>query len=303
MATSLLKRFTIAVTGDFGQQRTTEKVRQWIHYHGGTFASEMSPTVTHLICSKQHYGKAVPKVKQALKLKTVKIVKFDWLEDSLLSKPPRVRNEREYLMGTIIGTARESKTRKKAARKHNIKKGMATFEKGCKDFEQDMFSDGYHIYRDSTTFAYDITLARINLLTNKNQRYSLKVNEPASDDPSPSPIISNPIFPSLLPSPRPRARIHHARAQRLQLYESHATPKLYACYAKYSGPKQSSIPRILAPLGSSFELAFGNFKQFFTLKTRKEWDDRLVKANMGSIKWGLQCDACGGDTGALQLCY
>ncbi|KAL9633021.1 MAG: hypothetical protein Q9164_004947 [Protoblastenia rupestris] len=238
-ARGLLKRFTIAVTGDFGEQRTLEKIRQWICYHGGTFTWEISRKVTHLVCSKENYRKAVATVKQAIELKTVKIVSFDWLEDSLLSKPPRVRNEREYLMTSIIRTTAETKERKKLVRKQNITKGMQKFEKECKDLEQDVFSNGYHIYRDSTTFAYDITLARANLCTNKNQRYSLKI------------------------------------------YETHNTPKLYACFTKYSAPGQSSMPEILAPLGSSFELAFGVFKQFFRLKTHKEWDDRLIKANMG----------------------
>lgn len=117
-------------------------------------------------------------------------------------------------------------------------------------------------------------------MTNKNQRYSLKVNG-TSDNPLPSPIISTPIFVSLPPSILPRVRIRNPRAQRLQLYESNATPKIYACYTKYSAPNQSSLPEVLAPLGSSFELAFSTFKQFFTLKTRKEWDDRLIKAVMG----------------------
>ena len=70
------------------------------------------------------------------------------------------------------------------------------FEQGCLEFEKDMFSgrsscccpkltseggssdldpDGYGIYQDSTTFPYDITLARANLLTNKNERFVLKV--------------------------------------------------------------------------------------------------------------------------------
>ena len=146
------------------------------------------------------------------------------------------------------------------------------------------FTDGYHIYRDSTTFAYDITLARANLCTNKNQRYSLKVKEPpvAHDSCSSTKFIfSTPVLSSVPPLKRPRVRISNARAQRLQIYETHNTPKLYACYTKYSAPGQSSIPEVLAPLGSSFELALGVFKQFYKLKTHKEWDDRLIKAYMG----------------------
>jgi len=82
-------------------------------------------------------------------------------------------------------------------------------------------------------------------------------------------------------SPRPRARVCLARAQRLQLYESHATPKLYACYVKYSAPGGAAQAEMLSPVGSSFEVAFSVFKQFFLLKTKKSWDERFVRANMG----------------------
>ena len=52
------KAFTIAVTGDFGQNRSFEKMRQWIHVNGGTFSYEINPDVTHLICSKEHFKKS-----------------------------------------------------------------------------------------------------------------------------------------------------------------------------------------------------------------------------------------------------
>ena len=35
--------------------------------------------------------------------------------------------------------------------------------------------DNHHIYQDSTGFDYDITLARLDLENNKNERYQLKV--------------------------------------------------------------------------------------------------------------------------------
>lgn len=140
MATKhLLRHFTIAVTGDFGEQRPTEKIRQWIHCHGGTFAWEVSSKVTHLICSKEHYKKMVTMgvflelyalrklmssiVKHAITLKTIKIVSFDWLEDSLLSKPLRVRPEGKYLMIAIMRTTAEIKEKKRIVRKRNINKG------------------------------------------------------------------------------------------------------------------------------------------------------------------------------------
>lgn len=52
-----LKRFTIATTGDFGEQRGHEKMRHWIQYNGAKFVHEISADVTHLICSKEHFQK------------------------------------------------------------------------------------------------------------------------------------------------------------------------------------------------------------------------------------------------------
>ena len=54
-----LKQFTIAVTGDFGESRGHDKMKQWITRNGGKFTVDISPKVTHLICSKEHYKKAV----------------------------------------------------------------------------------------------------------------------------------------------------------------------------------------------------------------------------------------------------
>ena len=54
-----MQGLTIAVTGDFGESRGHDKMKQWILHNGGRFASEISPRVTHLICSKEHYKKSV----------------------------------------------------------------------------------------------------------------------------------------------------------------------------------------------------------------------------------------------------
>lgn len=53
------KRFTIAVTGDFGAARTHEKMKQWVETNGGTWATKIDSAVTHLICSKEHFTKSV----------------------------------------------------------------------------------------------------------------------------------------------------------------------------------------------------------------------------------------------------
>ena len=54
-----LKRFTIAITGDFGKARSLDKLKQWIETNGGVFATKVGSEVTHLICSTEHYKKSV----------------------------------------------------------------------------------------------------------------------------------------------------------------------------------------------------------------------------------------------------
>lgn len=133
-------------------------------------------------------------------------------------------------------------------------------------------TDGYQIYRDHTTFLYDVTLVRANLLENKNKACHLKVRPP----PLPS-FFSTPIFPMPRPSHLYRARVHiiNVRAQRLQLYESHSVPKYYACFVRYSEPEYGRFTNVIAPPGSCFEGAMNAFKMFFMLKTHILWEERL----------------------------
>ncbi|CAD6575326.1 MAG: hypothetical protein ASARMPREDX12_001535 [Alectoria sarmentosa] len=283
-----LKGFIIAITGDFGERRSFEQMRHWTQVNGGTFAHDISSEVTHLVCSKERFKKNVIMVQKARRLRTVKIVSYDWFEDSLLKRYPQ--KEFDYLMAPLIKCAAETKTKKKAVRQENIRRGMEKFEKGCKEFKEVMFSDGYHVYQDFTKFDYDLTLARTNLLVNKNDRIALKVCYPFSSASTashkrhlmPDPIITTPIFPIVSLCPRARARIHCPRAQRLQLFETHATPKYYACYTKYSSPGQVSTNQMLAPIGSSWETAWDAFQGFFQLKTGKRWEERFVRMETGS---------------------
>lgn len=59
MTKNALKKCTIAVTGDFGNARPYEKIKHWIEFQGGTFATKVDTNVTHLVCSQKHYKKNV----------------------------------------------------------------------------------------------------------------------------------------------------------------------------------------------------------------------------------------------------
>ncbi|KAL8745143.1 MAG: hypothetical protein Q9190_002701 [Brigantiaea leucoxantha] len=142
---SPMKKFTIAVTGDFGALRTHEKIRQWVENNGGTFALNISPDVTHLVCSKEHYKRSVTMgmvqkffglrnfnlikrsdhlslaVQQARKIKSIKIVTFDWLEDSLMASSPE--RATEYLLKRQVKLAAKHKIKQKKAKKEKLSDG------------------------------------------------------------------------------------------------------------------------------------------------------------------------------------
>ena len=132
-----MQRFTIAATGDFGHQRTHDKMRQWVEKNGGKWSKDVTEHVTHLVCSKEHFkkktlmGLSIPPshlivakpdpltriVRQAMRMKYLHVVSFDWLEDSLMKQRP-------LKVGTYLMDRRvEQRAKQKAAKKENIKKG------------------------------------------------------------------------------------------------------------------------------------------------------------------------------------
>ena len=127
-------------------------------------------------------------------------------------------------------------------------------------------TDGYEIYRDSTGLIYDVTLARVDLAKNANERWHLKVGR-----------LPCPIFPYYRPRRSP-VPVDRSRTQQLQLFQTHSAPRHYACFAVYSSPGSKPLARMLAPVASHFETAMSQFTEFFKLKTRMEWADRFKKA-------------------------
>ncbi|KAL9604042.1 MAG: hypothetical protein Q9219_000804 [cf. Caloplaca sp. 3 TL-2023] len=93
-----------------------------------------------------------------------------------------------YLVARAVKDAKKAKKERKQTKKETIKRGgphvldphisgqrvtiaVDSFMKECQEIQNQLFSDRYHIYRDSTRFAYNITLVRIDLLQNKSERY------------------------------------------------------------------------------------------------------------------------------------
>ncbi|KAK7885173.1 hypothetical protein LTR67_010664 [Exophiala xenobiotica] len=106
----------LASTGDFGDK--TDKIKNWVEHAGGTFSKDINPSVTHLVASKKAWKRYHPMVQAARRLKTIHIVKIDWLEDSLtMSKSRKPLDEAKYAYEQRnIKTKKASRTRKRNGR-------------------------------------------------------------------------------------------------------------------------------------------------------------------------------------------
>ena len=126
----------VCLSGDFGPK--AEKVRQWVEANGGRLSKHVDTDVTHLITTKDAFRKptgegivnALSKtcritfnitktltVREARRIKGIKIVSIDWLEDSLLSKSRRPKREGPYLWSHVVKDGK----RKKAEKRHEGK--------------------------------------------------------------------------------------------------------------------------------------------------------------------------------------
>ncbi|RMJ26379.1 brct domain protein [Aspergillus sp. HF37] len=260
-----------------------DKIHQWIRANGGSYSKDVSSEVTHLIVTKEAYKKNVGAVREAKRLRTVKIVTYDWLEDSLLSKSRRPKREKPYLLDTVLkgerkkgqqgrkGTQAKSQTKK--SRKKTAAQSLDIFEGSCLSTKTKMEALNYHLYSDkSTNVTYCATLVRPTAFANQREKYLLKT------------------FNSHLYETQPRHPGHYTNvsldnphAQQLQVYESNSEPRVYAAYVKYSRVGKAAT-HLLAPLGSSLDLAMKAFKQFFLLRTGREWDQRFDETPVPPMK-------------------
>ncbi|EER27900.1 hypothetical protein D8B26_005983 [Coccidioides posadasii str. Silveira] len=156
-------KVTVCIAGNFGAQN--DKIKQWVEVNGGTFSKKVTADVTHLIATEPAVRKNVPEVRAAKRIKGIKIVSYEWLEDSLLSKSKRPKREAPYLL-----TAKMEAGRKKArAQKNKGKDGNTT--------RQLSELDGYHPYTDNTGHRYSAILVRPGPLPRRKERHVLKIFE------------------------------------------------------------------------------------------------------------------------------
>jgi hypothetical protein len=109
-------------TSDFTQDKA-ENIKRWVEANGGVYSKAINEYATHLICSEKSFKKNVEMVKQAKRVRGLKIVSFDWLEDTLLSNSTGVKNEKDYMWDKTILKKRKAEIQKKKTKEEIIKEG------------------------------------------------------------------------------------------------------------------------------------------------------------------------------------
>ncbi|EQL29968.1 hypothetical protein BDFG_07456 [Blastomyces dermatitidis ATCC 26199] len=149
----------ISLAGDFGP--ISEKIKQWVEANGGDFSKHPEKgATTHLITTKDAFRKRDATVHQARKIKGLKIVKLEWLEDSLLSKTRRPKRENEYLWYQTRGTCKRDTGKRKNASKNIDGVGSNCLKKQRRNHGPGNEVDDHHIFTDSEGFCYLVTLVR-----------------------------------------------------------------------------------------------------------------------------------------------
>ncbi|KAJ5793757.1 hypothetical protein N7457_000356 [Penicillium paradoxum] len=234
------KKVHAAIVGKF-ENGVGEKIPQWIRANGGQYSRDVNARVTHLIATKDAFKQRVAPVETAKKMSAIKIVSYDWLEDSLQSSNRKPKPEGPYLLKNLmLLEKKESKKKEKTNTKapNGVKKNSKANAPKRRIADPFLAPKGKRkpvrqVYQDvKTNVIYSVTLFR----------------------PSKPPVTSREKY-------------------QLTVFESIAEPHTYSTYAKFSRVGTSNIDLLVGPKGK-LESAVNRFKQFFKEQTGKEWDER-----------------------------
>ncbi|KAK2801973.1 hypothetical protein FQN50_007531 [Emmonsiellopsis sp. PD_5] len=165
------RKINASLAGDFGAM--TDKIKQWVEANGGTFSKNINSNVTHLIATKAAFRQPLQAVRDARKVKGLKIVKIEWLEDSLLSKSRKPKREAEYLWARPRNGGKGGSSKggnRDAPRTAGVKKPRRI------NGELDEL-DGYHIFTDTEGLGYFVTLVRPMPDSKFKEKYKLGLYE------------------------------------------------------------------------------------------------------------------------------
>ena len=120
MAKKTFKKVVLCHTGDFDDKN--EKLRKWVEYRGGRVESDITPDVTHLVASTDAWRRGHTLINKAKRRSHVKIVTFDWLEDSLQSRSATPKETEPYLWATVEGTIGQKRLDRMCVKAEKVKR-------------------------------------------------------------------------------------------------------------------------------------------------------------------------------------
>ncbi|KAJ5291679.1 hypothetical protein N7478_000930 [Penicillium angulare] len=235
MPTKAFEHIHVAVVGKF---EDGEKFQGWIRHNGGDYYKKVDSRVTHLIASEDAFRKNVEAVQTAKELGTIHIVNYDWLYDSLQTKPsPRPKKAVAYLWENILEPElRPLKRPRRSSPPQPAPKPKSRIK--------DPFAKTTPAKRRRT-----VALPKGNVYVEEstNESWDATLHRPQQD------------------GKREKFRV--------AIFKSMQKPETYSVYAKYSRVGKSEVT-VLAPPKSSLTVAKTKFKELFLLQTGKEWEDR-----------------------------
>lgn len=174
-------------------------VKELIKGCGGVFATKVGDEVTHLVATPAQFSKNGAKVKDASNYPDIRIVDFEWLNNSLSSKSKI--DEDGYLLDptqedavigsdTLVAASTASKKRRRAdddddpPAPTNLKKSKVMQKDGQKAKSRSMnipvdehcpSQQNYRVYVNDAGMIFDATLNQTNSGNNNNKFYRLQV--------------------------------------------------------------------------------------------------------------------------------
>ncbi|CAG8006451.1 unnamed protein product [Penicillium salamii] len=239
-----------AMVGRF-EEGIKEKIPQWIRANGGQFSREINPMVTHLIATEEAYKDNVSLVKDAKQSGKVKIVSYDWLEDSLQAAGRRPKKESPYLLQDLTKPTKDRVEAKKLESNRVTKKN-----KGDPFVAPMRKKKGNQLLRKY--------LVRGQLMA--NTRFNVVAVRRAFHDEDGT-VYSVTMFRASKPPSKSREKYQ------LTVFETNTEPHSYSTYTKFSRTGKSTV-EILTKAKANLESAVARFEDFFKEKTGKEWKDR-----------------------------
>ncbi|KAJ5676952.1 uncharacterized protein N7477_002585 [Penicillium maclennaniae] len=167
-------KIQVHVIGSF---ENSDKVSGWMKANGGKYHRSFNSQVTHLIVSEEVYLRNGEEIEKAKRSDKVKIVSFDWLEDSLLSRSKRPKPEQPFLWSTLL---RENAKVKRTTKDPFVNRVTKTTTRRK---SKDTIMPKALIFTDTAGETWDAELVRHNVAARPRGKFRVGIFQSFSNPP------------------------------------------------------------------------------------------------------------------------